>query len=398
MPSDASACVTAVCTALPDCCQVGWDEACVQQVETACHRSCSQVGYMADNEGFHGRRVGAAALDFVAFDEVIANEPYTEHRLNEIAVADFDGDGRPDLAASSPHGWYVVHNDSTRATVQLRVVASHLVPSGDNGTDDNIGGSHIAWADWDHDGDLDLAVTYLRDGLYLIRHDPGAEPPFVQLPTPLLPTGTNAFDWGDIDGDHDIDLVTAHQRTGTIHLNDGSGRFTARAWGGNAEYGIRLCDVMGSGLPEVVTATWDGPLHVYENTGFPLDRFAQSLAANQGEHYGEIDCADLDGDGDLDIAAGGSSSQEVVRLFRNLDRASFETTPIRPIATQYPLDAMDMGDVNGDRRIDVVLSYGGDLVWLENQTSAGGDLQLQVHPGVPNLAELALDLGPEASQ
>jgi hypothetical protein len=392
-------CVDAVCAVLPACCTTFWDELCVQKVETTpvCARSCSQVAVTGDNERFGGRRIalGMDSADFTAFEDNFADEPGSGPRINKVAIADYDSDGRPDFAASSPHGWYVLHNESDASTVRFRVVASHIVT-------DDIGGHHIAWADWDGDGDLDFAVTNVRAGLYLVRHVPGAVVPFVQEAEPLLPMDDDqpalAFDWGDLDGDKDMDMVAAQNRHGIVLRNQGSGQFQRVAWDGQAQFGIRLCDVVGSPLPEVITATYDGPLHVYATTGVPGAQPMRTIPAPRTQNYRDIRCADLDGDDDLDVIAGAETdAMGVVRIFRNEgDPGGLATTPAWTLEHTTDLDAFDVGDLDGDRRLDLVISYDNELRWLVNTTPAGADIVFSSdRPTISSIGEYALDLGPE---
>jgi hypothetical protein len=395
-----STCARDVCHVLPGCCTLAWDEACVQRVETTCARSCSQVAYLSDKQGFRVRRLPAHGTpDFHVLDLVIADEPITRHRVNEIAVADYDSDGRADLAVSSPHGWYVLRNESALTTAALREVARHLVPGGDTSTEHNVGGHDIAWADWDLDGDLDLAVAYQRGGLALIRHDPGADPPFVEVSPALSTVPTQSFDWGDVDNDGDPDLVLTRGEKGVYLRNDRGGSFAEQSWEGDAYRGIRLCDLIDDEHPEVVTASFAGALHVHRNGGTPMGSPAFALDADRTMNYGEIDCADLDGDDDLDLIAASSTYQSPVRVFRNRGfRQGFENVIGWQLEGSYFVDAVDVGDMNGDRRLDLAVSYGGELVWLENTTEADGALGFRKHGPISGLAEMGLDLGPEPAE
>jgi hypothetical protein len=137
--------------------------------------------------------------------------------LNAVAPADVDGDGDLDLALI---GFYVVYNVSAEDRLVL-LINDGADPSGNwTFTHQEVelgalsaGGSDLAWADYDGDGDPDLAVG--SNGLtVLYRNDAGE---LTQLPN-VFPgysedSGyTGAYDlrsltWADYDNDGDPDLL-----------------------------------------------------------------------------------------------------------------------------------------------------------------------------------------------
>src|SRR5690606_38127168 len=91
--------------------------------------------------------------------------------------------------------------------------------------------SGVAAADFDGDGDIDIAVTHSRDGNVGLYRNQGA-PNF--LPPILFTVGNNPSGLvaADFDGDGDIDLAVANEgngdgSAGTISLlrNNGNGTF-----------------------------------------------------------------------------------------------------------------------------------------------------------------------------
>ena len=138
----------------------------------------------------------------------------------DLAWADYDNDGDTDLVLS---GW----NASWEATLQLFTNAAGILREDRFFSATRVVGS-IAWADFDNDGDLDLAVTghsnTSEPATYIARNEPLgslAEDPAVDLPG--LRGGDVA--WADSDGDGDLDLVlsgetaTGERQTGIYTLS-----------------------------------------------------------------------------------------------------------------------------------------------------------------------------------
>jgi len=142
--------------------------------------------------------------------------------------------------------------------------------------------SRLAWADIDNDGDQDVVVGGQEGGISatrtkMYRNDGGVFSE-VSIPEAILPAvGLPSFDWSDFDNDGDLDLLLTGQqgilatRTTYILRNEGGFNFTALD---NEIIAVRTGD-----------AKW----------------------------------ADMDNDGDADIAISGtdSSGTYLTRIYRN---------------------------------------------------------------------------------
>ena len=126
------------------------------------------------------------------------------------------------------------------------------------------------------------------------------------------PTGGNGCQGlavGDLDGDGDLDVVCGHRGDygPWICFNDGKGNFTPTCmgdWGAHDD--IELADMDNDGDLDIVDSGpvdgWAGHSAIYWNAGdgtFPQ----RTLFHNVPEHHG-ISLADIDRDGDVDIALG----------------------------------------------------------------------------------------------
>jgi hypothetical protein len=197
------------------------------------------------------------------------------------AVADYDGDGRPDLYVTAYGGNTLYHNNGdgtfTDVTARAGVRAGGWCTS-------------AAWADYDGDGDLDLYVgRYLRFGRQSKQ--------FCRIGTVDLACPPRYY-----PGD-----------TGILYRNNGDGTFTdvtAASGAVNRQgktLGVLWWDVDGDGRPDLYLANDGVANSLFHNLGGGHFR---EIAAAQGVAFGAtgnaeasmgVDVADYDGDGRLDL-------------------------------------------------------------------------------------------------
>ena len=188
----------------------------------------------------------------------------------------------------------------------------------------------------------------------------------------------------DIDGDKDLDLTTAGTHSDKLlwHENDGQGNLKSHTIcqddPGYLERHV-LGDVNGDGhLDVVMVKNRVGHLLWFENSGTPADGKLWKrhvLTADFMRAY-DVDLADLDGDGDLDVAASAYTG-DCFAWFENPGKDKV-TQPW----TQYQFDkAPEIAntrtivavDINRDGKPDLLGTgtYGGHVVWYENTGKPG---------------------------
>ncbi len=192
-----------------------------------------------------------------------------------VAAADFDADGRLDLAFSCYRDPTSTATDSMvflqEAAGFCGTIPSHALPT--------KGATGVAAGDIDGDGRVDLVFANgfasgsaeTNSYIYWAKATGG----FESTPTPLATAGAEDVELSDLDGDGDLDMVFANMRNNVptynvdsyIYLNDGAGSFptapTARLPTVGAK-AVAVADLDGEGMMDLVFACQ------YNGTGYDV--------------------------------------------------------------------------------------------------------------------------------
>ena len=162
---------------------------------------------------------------------------------------------------------------------------------------------------------------------------------------------------GDIDGDGDQDILVANGRhwpgQNRIFLNDGRGIYTVEEELGNQRsttYATELADLDGDGDLDVAAGNDMAPNKIYLNDG----NGNYSEGASFGERYAptrNLTLADLDGDGDTDILITNRGRANEICL--NDGNGSFSKTIAFGSSDDSTID-VEAADMDGDGDLDPV--------------------------------------------
>jgi hypothetical protein len=219
--------------------------------------------------------------------------------------------------------------------------------------------SSVAVADLDGDGNADFVSTgtnrygvALGDGTghFTVRQfaAPGPSRSGVAL--------------GDFDGDGRADLAYAGMFVNhpEYRLGDGTGRFgTVRhllpSSGDGMSPAIVAADLDGDGDDDIAVGA-DSGIDVWTNAGG--GSFGEPVVLDAGLLVTSLVVADVDIDGDLDLVAGHSGGQAQVTVALGLGAGEFAEGVTTPVETFPPGTGTPIGvaDIDGDTHLDV---YGG---------------------------------------
>ena len=261
-----------------------------------------------------------------------------------IAVADFNRDGRLDVAVAN-------EGDNTISILLSRPDGS-FAPK----VDYKVGTAPVALVSGDFNGDRvpDLAVINSQDNTVslLIGVGNGTFKSQVTYSTGSSPAGIVA---ADFNGDHKLDLAVANQGSGTVSvlLGRGNGTFQPQLTTVTVSNPVTLAsgDLNRDGRPDLVLINPQGDLSLLLNNGkggFTASGFSIGPSA------GDLALGDFNRDGNLDIVATNPVSDELVTLLGN-GGGGFQM--LSTFMSVSPI-TVAVGDFNHDGKLDLVVGTG----------------------------------------
>lgn len=294
-----------------------------------------------------------------------------------VAIADLNGDGKPDVAVTDYSGSIAMASVSVFVNTMPPGVT---VPSF-AAKADFVGGSHggIAIGDVDGDGKRDLAVASAAAAVFV--NTAAANAPTASFASPVELMGglyPREVALGDFNGDGKSDLAVSNYDVAQVSIYTNT---TAAAAPPSfspevdiptkGRYAVVVPDLDGDGKPDLVIGN-DVGVSVLLNTtttGATTPSFSASvdLATVPTASPHSVAAGDLNGDGKPDLVVLGGTASTVSILLDTT--ATSATTPTFSAKADFTVGpdpyAVALADFNGDGKLDVVVAN------TDSSTNAG---------------------------
>ncbi|MBF9220131.1 T9SS type A sorting domain-containing protein [Hymenobacter ruricola] len=335
----------------------------------------------ADSGGAVGVLLGQTGGGFAAAVTYAGGDGFS----TGLAVADTNGDGRLDLVVTNSISNTVGVLLGQPAAGFAPVITYRAVASSNSGSP-----TDVAVADVNGDGRPDILTANPGGdevGVLLGLAGGGF------APATVYPTGSRSgfLAVADVNGDGRPDVVTANGSTAGVLLGQAGGSFAPVSTysTGIGTTGLAVADVNGDGRPDIVT-TKSGSNLVGVLLGQTGGSFAPVItySTGPGSNPQGVAVADVNGDGRPDIVTGNTGNSTAGVLLGQAGGGWATVSTYAAGAVGFTLYGVAVADVNGDGRPDIVTAnFGSDRVGVLLNT--GTFTPLAAAPGA-EAAEVAL--------
>ena len=323
------------------------------------------------------------------FQSPVAQNLYSpgQHTPYAMAVGDFNGDGRLDVAV-----WGIYAANTTSEVM--------IFLGNGNGTFNYLntyaapnsgivypGSNSLYVADFNGDGKLDLAALTPYNGVFIFMgKGDGTFQAGVGYST-VDPNHTNDYTAygmavGDLNGDGKLDIAVTETSGMAVLLNNGNGTFgTATYYDSGiapfeSQMGIAIGDVNGDKKNDIVITDYYGNVVLYLNQG--SGKFAvPSVVAKLGVSLPWlVSIADINGDKKMDVVL--TDFWGEIWTFYGKGNGTFTAGPIYPLQWwDRPPSNVILADFNGDGALDIFKA--GDHYWKGQVALGRGDGTFQTN-------------------
>ena len=283
---------------------------------------------------------------------------------NDIAVADFNGDGNPDV---------VVPNHGVKSVAVLLGNGKgqfSFAPGSPFSVENRPHPHGVAVADFNGDKKPDIAVDSWGENKVLVlfaRGDGTFQNPGVKFDVGQMPY--QRLRAGDLNSDGNADLVTSNfeGKSVSVLFGDGHGSFTRRDFSVPPDpFGVAIADVNGDGHPDIALAHYSGEgtdpsknaLSVMLGDGKGNFLPAKGSPFQVGNYPGTLAAGDLNGDGIADLVLPNEIDGGLTIYLWG--RNAITVAGYSPLRAGHTPNGVAIADLNHDGKGDIVVSEDED--------------------------------------
>jgi sugar lactone lactonase YvrE len=288
-----------------------------------------------------------------------SDNPAAGNYPTAIAVADFNGDGIPDMAVANDHdGTVTILLGNGNGTFEQAASSPITVGSSP---------SSIAVGDFNGDGVADLAVAQMGGSVTILLGNGNGTFTEASGSPIAFSDAPDCVVVGDFNGDGKADLavIGANEAESTssslaILLGNGNGTFTPVSGGpitiNDDSISMALADFNGDGNPDLAVAgsSFGGVTVLLGNGNGTFTETSASPILPETPASG-VAAADFNRDGKIDLAVSEIGGTSVSIMLGNGD-GTFTQASGSPVAVDLFPWTIDVGDFNGDGIPDLVAS------------------------------------------
>lgn len=318
--------------------------------------------------------------------------------VRDLAAGDFDGDGLTDLAAAGTTNGLVQYRSLGGGAFAIATTVPALRSDPISGSDDSDyefpqPAYYLKSVRQPGDDRDELVASFAQRGkIWVLRADEDGK---LAVTGDIENVSLTALDAAPLlspaTNGAPVDLITAYSRGGNLDIFAATnlpqrfvGRPVDRYYVSGAPRNVRIADLDGDGWNDlVVVAQRADKVITYHNDGGQLTPIAEAFV---GRGPREMDLGDFNQDGRLDLAVLNRQSMDVSILITSTNASTL--SGFLALDSVYPVDGgvsgLDLRDFNGDGRLDVLQLHRDTSEFSVRITETNGHLSVPTYYAITN--------------